>query len=102
MNPLMGRIMGKNFSTLKDPIHWGYNNICIHPEDQWKGAFKTHHGLFKPKVMFFGMSNSLVTFQQFMNTILEPWYKKYRWKKGKNYMDNIGIGTKLLEWGLHL
>jgi len=25
----------------KFDIHWGYNNICIRPEDQWKGAFKT-------------------------------------------------------------
>ena len=52
--------------------------------------------------MFFRMSNSPATFQQFMNTILEPWYKKYRWKKGKNYMDDIGLGTKLSEWALHL
>src|SRR5579863_8386561 len=86
----------------KFDICWGYNNIRIQPEDQWKGAFKTCQGLFEPKVMFFRMSNSPATFQRFMNAILEPWYKKYGWKKGKNYMDDIGIGTKLLEWALHL
>ena len=43
--------------------------------------------------MFFGMSKSPAAFQHFMNHILEPWYKKYRQKKGKNYMDDIGIGT---------
>ena len=79
----------------KFDVRWGYNNICIRPEDQWKGAFKTHRGLFEPKVMFFGMSNSPGTFQQFMNHILEPWYKKYRRKEGSNYMDDIGIGTLL-------
>jgi hypothetical protein len=52
--------------------------------------------------MFFGMSNSPAAFQRFMNHILEPWYKKWGWKKGKNYMDDIGIGTKLSEYDTHL
>ena len=51
--------------------------------------------------MFFGMSNSPAAFQRFMNYILEPWYKKHSRKKGKTYMDDIGIATKLLEWALH-
>ena len=38
----------------KFDIQWGYNNIRIREGDEWKGAFKTHQGLFKPKVMFFG------------------------------------------------
>ena len=37
-----------------------------------------------------------------MNHILEPWYKKWGRKKGKNYMDDIGIGTKLSEYNTHL
>ena len=37
--------------------------------DEWKGAFATHHGLFQPKVMFFGITNSLATFQSLMNSI---------------------------------
>jgi hypothetical protein len=81
----------------KFDVRWGYNNLRIRPEDQWKGAFKTRRGLFEPKVMFFGMSNSPGSFQRFINHILEPWYKKWGWKKGKNYMDDIGIGTKLAE-----
>ena len=52
--------------------------------------------------MFFGMSNSPAAFQRFMNHILEPWYKKYGRKKGKNYMDDIGIGTLLSEMDLHI
>jgi hypothetical protein len=28
-----------------------------------------------------------------MNAILGPWYQKYGWKEGKNYMDNIAIAT---------
>ena len=39
-------------------ICWGYHNIQIHDEDQWKAVFKTPYGIFKPKVMFFGLANS--------------------------------------------
>jgi hypothetical protein len=46
----------------KFDIHWGYNNIRIREEDQWKATFKTCHGLFEPRVMFFGMSNSPAAF----------------------------------------
>jgi hypothetical protein len=56
----------------------------------------------EPKVMFFGMSNSPGTFQRFMNHILEPWYVKYGQKKGKNYMDDIGIATLSSERDLHI
>jgi hypothetical protein len=52
--------------------------------------------------MFFRMSNSPAAFQQFINYILEPWYQKYGCKKGKNYMDDIGIATKLAEIDLHI
>ena len=36
-------------------VRWGYNNIQIWEVDQWKAAFKTNKGLYKPTVMFFGM-----------------------------------------------
>ena len=37
-----------------------------------------------------------------MNTILEPWYKKHGRRKGKNYMDDIAIGTLYRELDLHI
>ena len=52
--------------------------------------------------MFFGMSNSPAAFQRFMNHALEPWYKKHGRKNGKNYMDDIGIGTKLKDLDKHI
>jgi hypothetical protein len=58
-----------------------------------------HRGLFEPKVMFFGMSNSPTAFQRF---ILEPWYKKHGCKHGKNYMDDIGIGILLKDKTKHI
>jgi hypothetical protein len=59
-------------------------------------------GLYKAKVMFFGMCNSPAAFQQFINTILEPWYQKWGCKCGKNYIDDIGIGTLLVDIAIHI
>jgi hypothetical protein len=53
-------------------IRWGYHNIQICDEDQWKAVFKTPYGIFKPKVMFFGLANSPLTFQRFMDRIFAP------------------------------
>ena len=38
--------------------------------DKWKAAFMMPEGLFKPTIMFFGLTNSLVTFQAMMNELL--------------------------------
>ena len=59
--------------------------------DQWKAAFITNQGLFKPTVMFFRLTNSLATFQTMMNTIFasemaEGWLTIY--------MDDMAIHTK--------
>jgi hypothetical protein len=72
-------------------IWWGYNNIWIKLGDEWKAAFLTPEGLFKPMVMFFGLTNSLATFQMMMNTIF--WHKVQEgWFS--IFMDNGIIYTK--------
>jgi Reverse transcriptase (RNA-dependent DNA polymerase) len=38
-------------------------------KDEWKVAFKTNKGLFKPTVMFFGMCNSPAIFQAMIDNI---------------------------------
>lgn len=68
----------------------GYNNVRIKDGDQWKAAFKMKRGLFEPTVMFFGLCNSLATFQAMMNDIFkdmltEDWLQIY--------MDDILIGV---------
>ncbi len=50
-------------------MRWGYNNVHIREGDKWKAAFKTKFGLFEPTVMFFGLCNSLATFQRMMDGI---------------------------------
>ena len=49
----------------KFDVRWGYNNICIKKGDEWKAAFKTSEGLFKPTVMFFGLTNCYASLQRF-------------------------------------
>jgi len=59
--------------------------------------------------MFFGMRNSLPTFQRFMNLMLEELYNYFE-KKGvhnirkifKSYMDDCGLGTLLKDIKLHV
>ena len=50
-------------------LRWGYNNVQIKEGNKWKMAFTTPEGLFKPMVIFFGLTNSLVTFQTMMNEL---------------------------------
>ena len=52
-------------------LRWGYNNVRIKEGDEWKAAFATCRGSFKPLVMFFRMTNSPPTFQGMMNDILK-------------------------------
>jgi hypothetical protein len=50
-------------------VCWGYYNVRIRRGNEWKAAFVTNQGLFEPKVMFFGLTNSPATFQLLMNSI---------------------------------
>ena len=50
-------------------MRWGYRNMWMKDEDEWKATFQTNHGLFKLLVMMFRLTNALVTFQTMMNNI---------------------------------
>jgi hypothetical protein len=65
---IVDKLKGEKYFTKLD-VHWGYNNVQIRKGDEWKAAFKTNKGLFKPTVMFFGMCNFLATFQAMMDDI---------------------------------
>ena len=51
-------------------LRWGYNNVRINEEDEWNVAFSIPEEVFKPMIMFFGLTNSLATFQAIMNDLL--------------------------------
>jgi len=65
---LIHRLKGARYFTKLD-VRWGYNNVRIKEGDEWKAAFRTNRGLFKPLVMYFGLTNSPATFQTMMNEI---------------------------------
>jgi hypothetical protein len=50
-------------------VCWGFDNVCIREGDEWKAAFITNWGLFEPLVMYFGMCNAPVMFQQMMDIL---------------------------------
>src|SRR6266702_140534 len=50
-------------------VRWGSSNVHIREGDKQKVAFKTRYGLFKPTVMYFGLTNLPATFQMMMNYI---------------------------------
>ena len=68
---LIDKLKNSKVFTKMD-IQWGYNNIQIKDSDEWKVAFRTNWGSFKPMVMFFGLTNLPAMFQAFMNHILKP------------------------------
>ena len=81
---------------MKEPplnIH-GYNNVWIKEGDKQKVAFSTNRGLFKPLVMFFGLTNSPATFQTMMNSLLRDLINT---GKVLIYIDDILIFTNNLD-----
>ena len=73
---ILEQLHGKTIFTALD-VRWEYHNIHIKEDDQWKAAFKTPDGLYKPKVMFFGLHNSPAMFQCFMDDSFADLVNKY-------------------------
>ena len=76
---------------IKMNLRWGYNNVRIKKGDKWKAAFTTPKGLFKPTVMFFGLTNSLVMFQAIINKLLEDLINM---GKVAAFIDDVIVGTE--------
>ena len=66
----------------------------IREGDEWKIAFQTNRGLFEPLVMYFGMCNSLVTFQLMMDTLFHELIMS---GKIVIYMDDILIFSQTMD-----
>jgi Reverse transcriptase (RNA-dependent DNA polymerase) len=88
---ILEQLQGKTLFTALD-IRWGYNNIQIKPEDRHKAAFQTPYRLYQPNVMYFGLTNSPLTFQKTMDRLFRPLKDKYPGMLFV-YMDDILIAT---------
>jgi len=86
--------MGNKRVFTKMDLWWGYNNVRIKEEDEWKTAFTTHVGSYEPVVMFFRMTNLPATFQGMMNEILRDMINE---GKVTAFVDNVLIRTETEE-----
>ena len=75
-------------------VRWSFNNVRIKEGDEWKAVFQTNHGLYKPLVIFFGLTNSPATFQTMMDDIFEDPISE---GVVVVYLDNILIFMETLE-----
>jgi reverse transcriptase-like protein len=82
--------LNKKWFTKFD-VKWGYNNIHIKNGDQWKAVFKMNKELYKPMVMFFGLTNLPAIFQTMMDDIF---HSEVAQGYVIIYMDDILIATE--------
>jgi len=75
----------------KMDLRWGYNNVRIKEKDKWKAAFIILEGLFQPKVMFFGLTNSPAIFKAMINELLKDLINT---GKVVSFINNIMVGKE--------
>ena len=86
--------MGTKRVFTKMDLRWEYNNIRIKEGDEWKAVFITLEESFEPTFMFFGLTNSPVTFQAMMNELLRNLINT---RKVAAFIDNVIVGTESKE-----
>lgn len=94
-------------SFIKIDLTAGYHQIKMTDEYIHKIAFKTHEGLYKLRVMPFGLINTSATFQCLMNEVFKQHLRRlvlvffddiliYS-QDLKSYCEHVGVGMELLK-----
>jgi hypothetical protein len=93
---ILDELTGSCYFTILD-FKSGFHQVRMQPADEYKTAFKSHHGHYQFRVMPFRLTNAPTTFQCIMNQILEPFLKKFV----IIFMDDILIYSASLEQHAH-
>ncbi|GBG67671.1 hypothetical protein CBR_g801 [Chara braunii] len=91
IDDLLDRVQGAKYFSKID--FSGYHQIEVHPDDQYKTAFRTRYGHYEFIVMPFGLTNAPATFQRCLNDLFRPWLDKFV----VVYLDDILVFSRTLE-----
>jgi hypothetical protein len=92
VDELMDRLAGAKFFTKLD-IRQGFHRIRLKPESEDLTTFRTRYGMFKYKVVPFGLSNGPAAFQRFVNEQFFDYLDRFM----TAFMDDILIYSKTLK-----